>query len=99
MMKRDTLLMSVACICVVLTISLPGCSVADKSAVDKSAGEKGVKPARKIFVPSPEFSPPYPPLPHNFGKTYGIQVLCQAPKGAIKRALPRPLEQSDDGDL
>ena len=58
-----------------------------------------MKPARANFVPSPEFSPPYPPLPHNFGKTYGIQILCQAPKGAIKRALPKPLEQGSDEDL
>ena len=64
-------------------------------------------PLRKIkmeactaeFVPSPEFSPPYPPLPHHFGKTYGIQILCQAPKGAIARALARPLEQDGDADL
>jgi acetoacetate decarboxylase len=94
MMKRDTWLISVTCICAVLAISLLGCAVADKPSADK-----GVTPARAKFVPSPEFSPPYPPLPHNFGKTYGIQVLCQAPKGAIKRALPRPLEQSDDDDL
>jgi acetoacetate decarboxylase len=98
-MKRDTLFISVTCLCAVLAISLLGCAVADKSAAEKSAADKSVKAARANFVPSPEFSPPYPPLPHNFGKTYGIQVLCQAPKGAIKRALPRPLEQSSDDDL
>jgi acetoacetate decarboxylase len=99
MMKRRTLFMSVTCLCVVLTICLLGCSVADKGAADKSAAEKTVKPARDKFVPSPEFSPPYPPLPHNFGKTYGIQILCQAPKGAIKRALAKPLEQGSEEDL
>jgi acetoacetate decarboxylase len=99
MMKRDIWLISVACICVVLTFSLLGCSVADKGAADKSAVDKDVKPARANFVPSPEFSPPYPPLPHNFGKTYGIQVLCQAPKGSIKRALPKPLEQGSEDDV
>ena len=99
MMKRHALFMSLACLCAVLTISLMGCSVADKEAVDKGAADQGVKPARANFVPSPEFSPPYPPLPHNFGKTYGIQILCQAPAGAIKRALPRPLEQGSEDDL
>jgi acetoacetate decarboxylase len=94
MMKRNTLLIAIACVCAVLAVSLLGCSVAEKSAADKN-----VKPARANFVPSPEFSPPYPPLPHNFGKTHGIQILCQAPKGAIKRALPRPLEQNGDDDL
>jgi len=89
MLKRNALLIAMVCICAVLTVAFPACNTADK----------GIKPARAGFVPSPEFSPPYPPLPHNFGKTYGIQILCQAPKGAIKRALPRPLEQSDDNDL
>ena len=91
--------MSVVCLCVVLTISLLGCSVADKDTADKGAADKGSKPARANFVPSPEFSPPYPPLPHNFGKTYGIQVLCQAPEGAIKRALPKHLEQGSEDNL
>ncbi len=98
-MKRNILFLSVACICVFLTISLPGCSVADKGVAEKSTADKGVKPARENFVPSPEFSPPYPPLPHNFGKTYGIQILCQAPKGAIQRALPKPLAQGSEDDL
>jgi len=98
MMKRNTLFITIACICAVLAVSLLGCTVADKSVANQSVKDKAVKPARANFVPSPEFSPPYPPLPHNFGKTYGIQILCQAPKGAIKRALPRPLEQSGDDD-
>jgi acetoacetate decarboxylase len=89
MMKRSTLFIAVAGICAVLAVSLLICIAQDKSA----------KPARANFVPSPEFSPPYPPLPHHFGKTHGIQILCQAPKGAIKRALARPLEQSGDDDL
>ncbi len=63
------------------------------------ADEKNTKPTRASFVPSPEFSPPYPPLPHHFNDNHVIQVLCQAPKGAIQRALPRPLEPVGDGDL
>jgi acetoacetate decarboxylase len=63
------------------------------------AADKDVKPARANFVPSPEFSPPYPPLPHHFNNNHGLQILCQAPKGAIKRALPRPLEQNGNNDL
>jgi acetoacetate decarboxylase len=98
MMKRNPLFIFLVCICVVLAFSLLGCTVADKTVSDKNAADKGVKPARTNFVPSPEFSPPYPPLPHNFGNTRGIQILCQAPKGAIKRALPRPLEQNGDDD-
>jgi acetoacetate decarboxylase len=54
---------------------------------------------RAIFIPSPEFSPPYTPLPHRFNDNHDIQILCQAPKGAIKRALPYPLEQVDDKEL
>ena len=88
-MKRNALLITMACIFAVLAVSLLLCIAQDKKA----------KPARASFVPSPEFSPPYPPLPHHFGKTHGIQILCQAPKGAIKRALPRPLEQNGDDDL
>jgi acetoacetate decarboxylase len=89
MMKRNVLFIAVAYICVVLTVSLLLCIAADKD----------VKPARANFVPSPEFSPPYPPLPHHFNNNHGLQILCQAPKGAIKRALPRPLEQNGNNDL
>jgi acetoacetate decarboxylase len=56
-------------------------------------------PARANFVPSPEFSPPYPPLPHHFNDNHDLRVLCQAPLGANKRALARPLEQNGDIDL
>jgi acetoacetate decarboxylase len=69
------------------------------SALNCIAQDKNAKPARADFVPSPVFSPPYPPLPHHFSDVYTIQILCQAPKGAIKRALASPLEQSGDGDL
>jgi acetoacetate decarboxylase len=89
MMKRSTLFIIVACICGVLAVSLLLCI----------AQEKGVKPGRSSFVPSPEFSPVYPPLPHHFNNNHGLQILCQAPKGAIKRALPRPLEQNGKDDL
>jgi acetoacetate decarboxylase len=89
MMKRNALSVVMAFLCAVLAVSLMLCLAQDKS----------VKPARKNFVPSPEFSPPYPPLPHHFNNNHGLQILCQAPKGAIKRALPRPLEQVGDDDL
>jgi acetoacetate decarboxylase len=86
MMKRSTLFIAVAGICAVLALM---CVAQDKNA----------KPAKADFVPSPVFSPPYPPLPHHFSDVYTIQILCQAPKGAIKRALVQPLEQSGDGDM
>jgi acetoacetate decarboxylase len=88
-MKRNSLLMATACVCSVLAVSLLLCIAQDK----------GVKPGRENFVPSPQFSPPYPPLPHHFNDNHGLQILCQAPKGAIKRALPRPLEQNGNDDL
>lgn len=87
-MKRNALKIIVACICAVLAVAL----------LLSIAQDKKAKPARQNFVPSPEFSPPYPPLPHHFGKTYGIQILCQAPKGAISRALARPLEPVGNAD-
>jgi len=88
-MKRNTFLIAVAGICALLAVSLLMCVAQDKNA----------KPARGNFVPSPVFSPPYPPLPHHFSDVHTIQILCQAPKGAIKRALAQPLEPSGDGDL
>jgi len=63
------------------------------------AADKQANSRRANFVPSPEFSPPYPPLPHHFNDNHNLQILCRAPKGAIKRALPRPLEQNGDNDL
>jgi acetoacetate decarboxylase len=89
MMKRNVWFIAVACICAVLAIAL----------LLSIAQDKNVKRARSNFVPSPEFSPPYPPLPHHFNNSHGLQILCQAPKGAIKRALPRPLEQNGNDDL
>ena len=86
MTKRSTFLIAVAGICGVLAASLLICVAQDKNA----------KPARGNFVPSPVFSPPYPPLPHHFSDVHTIQILCQAPKGAIKRALARPLEHNGD---
>jgi acetoacetate decarboxylase len=87
MTNRKALYITTACICAALAFALLPSIAQDK------------KPARPNFVPSPEFSPPYPPLPHHFGKTHGIQILCQAPKGAIERALARPLEPVGDADL
>jgi acetoacetate decarboxylase len=77
-----------ACACAVLAVSL----------LLSVAQDKKAKP-RTGFVPSPEFSPPYPPLPHHFNDAHGLQILCQAPKGAIKRTLPRPLELTGAEDL
>ena len=88
-MKRNVWFIAMGCMCLVLAVFLLACKT----------GDKDVKPARASFVPSPEFSPPYPPLPHHFNDSHGLQILCQAPKGAIKRALPRPLEQNGDEDL
>jgi len=51
------------------------------------------------FVPSPTFAPAYPPLPHAFRDLYGIQILIQAPPGAIPKALMSPLEPVGNGDL
>jgi hypothetical protein len=90
MRKRNALWMLVVCLCVALVVTLMACNMAEK---------KDVKPARTKFVPSPEFSPPYPPLPHYFNDSHGLQILCQTPKGAIQRALPQPLEQAGNGDL
>jgi acetoacetate decarboxylase len=91
MLKRKVFAITAVCMFAVLTVSLLLCSSACKD-------RKAVPPARTSFVPSPEFSPPYPPLPHHFNNNRGIQILCQAPKGAIQRALPRPLEQNGDDD-
>lgn len=63
-------------------------------AQDKKAEQK----KGEDFVPSPVFSPPYPPLPHHFSDVYTIQILCKAPKGAIKRALPPHMETVGDAD-
>jgi hypothetical protein len=65
-MKRNVLFIALACIGVVLAIALLLCI----------AAEKNVKPARANSVPSPEFSPPYPPLPHHFNDNHGLQILC-----------------------
>jgi acetoacetate decarboxylase len=88
-MKRSTLFITVASICVIFAFS----------ALMGVAQDKNAKPARADFIPSPVFSPPYPPLPHHFSDVHTIQILCKAPKGAIKRALARPLEPVGDGDL
>ncbi len=56
-------------------------------------------PVRADFVPSPEFSPPYPPLPHHFNDNHELRILCRAPHGAIERALAKPLEQNGNSDL
>jgi acetoacetate decarboxylase len=65
----------------------------------KTEERPAVTPVRADFVPSPEFSPPYPPLPHHFNDNHELQILCQARRGAIQRALPRPLEQTGDTTL
>lgn len=87
MRKQSGVSFIVAAICIVLAVFALICVAQEK------------KPSREKFVPSPVFSPPYPPLPHHFSDVHTIQILCQAPKGAVKRALPKPLEQVGDGDL
>ena len=88
-MKRSMLFIAVAGICAILVVAALMCVAQDNKA----------KPARAPFIPSPIFSPPYPPLPHHFSDVKAISILCQAPKGAIKRALMQPLEPGGDGDL
>jgi acetoacetate decarboxylase len=87
-MKRRALFIAVAGICILVAVSV----------LMSVAQTKSAKPAQKSFIPSPIFSPPYPPLPHHFSDVRTIQILCQAPKGAIKRALAKPLEPSGAGD-
>jgi acetoacetate decarboxylase len=87
-MKRSIVFIAVAGICVILVVS----------ALMGVAQDKKAKPVRPDFVPSPVFSPPYPPLPHRFSDVYAIQILCQAPKGAFKRAVAKPLEPNGDED-
>lgn len=81
-MKRSMLLGAVLCLCVLFVVLQVACS----------GQEKNAKPPREDFLPSPVFSPPYPPLPHRFSDLHTIQILCQAPKGAIQRALAAPLK-------
>jgi hypothetical protein len=88
MMKRSTLLIAVTCICIVLAVF----------ALISIGQDKNAKPPKAKFVPSPIFSPPYPPLPHHFSNLKTIQILCKAPKGAIKRALMPPLQPAGDAD-
>jgi acetoacetate decarboxylase len=88
-MKKNALSFLVVVACAVLLFSLQACNTADKDMNREWTG----------FVPSPEFSPPYTPLPHHFNDSHNIQILCRAPKGAVQRALARPLEQNGDEDL
>ena len=88
-MKRMALLAGMFLLCAVVTVLLPGCADADKNAI----------PERTGFVPSPQFSPPYPPLPHYFNDNHNLQILCRAPEGAVNRALARPLEHNGHEDL
>ncbi len=97
-MKRKAWFIALACMCAFLAVAFLACTTADQTTADKEVKKEAAPAVRPNFVPSPEFSPPYPPLPHRFGKTYGLQVLCQAPKGAIARALARPLEPVGDAD-
>ena len=96
-MKRSALFIAVACICTILAFSTLGCAPQDKSGT--SALDNSENPPREDFVPSPVFSPPYPPLPHHFSDIHTIQILCRAPEGAIKKALAPPLEPAGDDNL
>lgn len=88
-MKRYALFVCAVVACTVLLAFLPACDTAERTETL----------VRADFVPSPVFSPPYPPLPHYFNDNHNLQILCQAPEGAIDRALPQPLEQIDDEGL
>jgi acetoacetate decarboxylase len=93
MMKQNASLIVMVCICIVLGVSLVSCTATDNTA------DENPKPEWASFVPSPEFSPPYPPLPHHFNDMHGLQILCRAPEGAIERALAKPLEKKANDDL
>ncbi|MDR0842608.1 MAG: acetoacetate decarboxylase family protein, partial [Acidobacteriota bacterium] len=89
-MKRSSLTIATTCIAAaLLAFAVIGAT--------QGAAQDGTTAAEK-FVPSPIFSPPYPTLPHTFRDLHTIQILCEAPKGAIKRALVPPLEPAGDGD-
>ncbi|NLA74598.1 MAG: acetoacetate decarboxylase family protein, partial [Deltaproteobacteria bacterium] len=60
------------------------------------AQDKKEAPKRADFIPSPIFSPVYPSLPHHFSDIHTIQILCKAPRGAIKRATMPPMEPAGD---
>jgi acetoacetate decarboxylase len=88
-MKRNLSLIGLFILCAGFALYFTACGAKDGNAPQ----------GRANFVPSPEFSPPYPPLPHHFNDSHNLQILCRAPKGAIQRALPRPLKVSGDDDL
>ena len=92
-MKQSVGLAIVAGICAMLAVSSLSCTSTENAAIE------GPKPEWASFVPSPEFSPPYPPLPHHFNDMHGLQILCRAPAGAIEGAIAKPLEKNGDGDL
>lgn len=87
-MKRSMLFFTAFGICALFAALTIGCT----------PQEEAVTPEKADFVPSPVFSPPYPPLPHHFTDVHTIQVLCQAPEGAIKKALAPPLEPAGTAD-
>jgi acetoacetate decarboxylase len=89
-MKRGTLFIAVTCMCTVLILSALSCDAQKNTNTDE-------KQVREDFIPSPIFSPPYPPLPHHFSDIHFIQILCRAPEGAIKRAIMPPMEPAGDG--
>jgi acetoacetate decarboxylase len=97
MMKWSLAFIAIVGICAVLIVSGMGCGTPEN--LEKPAPDTAAKQApRADFVPSPVFSPPYPPLPHHFSDVHTIQVLCQAPKDAVQKALASPLKQVGDGD-
>lgn len=92
-MKRNASFTLIACICALIAVSSLSCTSTDNTATESP------KPEWASFVPSPEFSPPYPPLPHHFNDMHGLQILCRAPEGAIERAIAKPLEKNGEDDL
>ena len=93
MMKRNGLFIALAGLSILLVLSLPGCTAKEEQA------EQSVNAPREDFVPSPIFSPPYPALPHHFSDVHTVQILCQAPAGAIRQALAPPLEPVEGNDM
>ncbi|MBN2243925.1 MAG: acetoacetate decarboxylase family protein [Acidobacteria bacterium] len=97
MMKRIAFCIAAACLCAILVALAPGCATRDTA--EKPAPDAATQAPREGFVPSPVFSPPYPPLPHHFSDIHTLQILCRAPEGAIKRALAPPLEPVAGKDM
>jgi acetoacetate decarboxylase len=90
MLHRNKSFIILTCICAILMLCTLGCATREEAG--QTTGP------REDFVPNPVFSPPYPSLPHHFSDVHTIQILCQAPKDSVQKALAKPLTQAGDGD-